>query len=71
MTICKINNLLVTNLLLVENLLEQTNALLQPLIGGVFGFELEDGSGVLLLENSSILLLENAGGNPYWQMGDD
>ena len=71
MTICKINNLLVTNLLLVENLLEQTNALLQPLIGGVFGFELEDSSGVLLLENSSILLLENAGGNPYWQMGED
>jgi hypothetical protein len=27
--------------------------------GGASGFELEDGSGVLLLENGDILLLEN------------
>jgi len=68
------NNLEVTNLLLVTNLLQQTNDLqvannlwagggqpIPPAGGGgtTSGFELEDGSGVILLESGDILLLEN------------
>jgi hypothetical protein len=64
-----------TNLLLRPNLLQQTNELQQinlllvptqvippgpPPVTNNYGFELEDGSGVLLLEDgTSILLLEN------------
>ncbi len=68
------NELEVTNLLLVTNLLQQTNELqvannlwagggqpIPPAPPGPSssGFELEDGSGVILLESGDILLLEN------------
>jgi hypothetical protein len=67
------NELEVTNLLLTTNLLQQTNELQvanalwagggQPIPPSppvsASGFELEDGSGVILLESGDILLLEN------------
>lgn len=71
MALSQINELLVTNALWVTNLLEQTNELLQPISVGTFGFELENGTGVILLESGFILLLENSGSAPYWQPGDD
>jgi len=64
------NLLLTTNLLQQTNELQVANALWagggQPIppsppgpAPGTYGFELEDGTGVILLENGGILLLEN------------
>lgn len=68
MTVQSTNLLLTRNLLQEANELQQINELLVPTqvippgpppSGNNYGFELEDGSGVILLESGSILLLEN------------
>jgi hypothetical protein len=67
MTVQSTNLLLTRNLLQEANELQQINELLVPTqiippgppSGNSYGFELENGSGVILLESGSILLLEN------------
>lgn len=59
MAILKDNLLLRANLLQRANNLQVENQLIPGgIIPGVSGFELEDGSGVILLESGDVLLLE-------------